>query len=312
MTERKSVQFRIDESLAEIDALIDSQLERGPVDDYSMNYYPEQAGRCPWCTEGWHGLPITKAMQGMRAYGHVDEDYTYASDDSGWLCPGSDYYGPIHPSGYWCKEDREQWANRLADFPTPQRRELSDRSGYTLRDVELLRSRHHRGLYQQSRSDYRHTRTNTIKRYRFDPSDWRNWRISMEHDQDIDELYAFGRPDRSILRSSRTYLEIEYEGRLEVQHGMTIPEQFISEWTLTGTRSDQVLWARLRSWRVEIKQIILYAHTPEHRLEEPSRYDEARRPNEPQYIDVDTYANPLELVWWNEFWKELGDAPEQP
>jgi hypothetical protein len=133
----------------------------------------------------------------------------------------------------------------------------------------------------------------------------------MEHDTEYDDLYRFGNP-RRMITSHRTFLEIQYEGRLQMPPSMPrIPDDQISEYTITGTHQDQTLWVALRPWRVEIKQVILYAHTPDSPLEVPSQYDETRRPNEPQYIDVDTYANPLDVVWWNDFWKELGDAPEQ-
>lgn len=57
-----------DEVIADIDALIDEQLQIGPVDDYNVDRYD----RCHRCGDTWHGL---KNYLG---------------------CPGSDVEGPLH------------------------------------------------------------------------------------------------------------------------------------------------------------------------------------------------------------------------
>lgn len=77
----------------DIDALVDEQMAGGEPRggfDYGDPDYP----RCPHCSEGWHGLKITRRMREMRWGGAFDEDYRYAADDSEVLCPGSDFIGP--------------------------------------------------------------------------------------------------------------------------------------------------------------------------------------------------------------------------
>ncbi|WP_052740967.1 hypothetical protein [Rhodococcus erythropolis] len=95
-----------DNIIDQIDALVDEQLsgysERSGY-DYNVNQQ-----KCWHCGEDWHGLKITARMREMRnAFWSgcgcdlcqadsdgVDPDYSYATDDSEVLCPGSDFIGP--------------------------------------------------------------------------------------------------------------------------------------------------------------------------------------------------------------------------
>ena len=91
----------------DVDSYIDQQLARG---DRSQSFHGEQMRRCRWCPEPWHGLPITKKMREMRdnpyaldefGYPIMDPNYSYAEDDSDWICPGSDFHGPETPNRSW-------------------------------------------------------------------------------------------------------------------------------------------------------------------------------------------------------------------
>lgn len=113
--------------IADIDALIDEQLEAGePINGY--DYGDPQHPKCSHCHRDWHGLAITERIERLRddwqraqnrnSFGcgcfvcvsvfgdrEVDQDaldaaaraldeYRYATDDSEILCPGSDFIGP--------------------------------------------------------------------------------------------------------------------------------------------------------------------------------------------------------------------------
>ncbi|MCX2753098.1 hypothetical protein [Gordonia sp. 4N] len=110
--------------LADIDALIDEQLDAGePVGGY--DYDDPDFPKCGHCRGDWHGLAITERMQEMRWRGAVDADYRYSQDDSPVVCPGSEFIGPLTasmapqepPAGCTC------WACRLsrtvAQWPVP-------------------------------------------------------------------------------------------------------------------------------------------------------------------------------------------------
>lgn len=78
----------VDDTIANIDALIDEQLAEGePAGGFDDGdpAFP----RCPHCGSHWHGLPITYRMVIMGKLGWMPDDYTYASDDSPIWCPGS-------------------------------------------------------------------------------------------------------------------------------------------------------------------------------------------------------------------------------
>lgn len=117
-----------DDILDEISRLVDDQLEAGDQSDsyYGSQYRQEQP--CPWCSEGWHFLPITVRMQEMRAgayavdefgQGIVDPDYSYRTDDSGIICPGSEYHGPMHKTRTWDKQSRERAEKRTVGAYAP-------------------------------------------------------------------------------------------------------------------------------------------------------------------------------------------------
>lgn len=111
----------------EIDALVDEQLSGYHARsgyDYNVNQ-----DRCWHCGEDWHGLRITVRMEEMRdAFWSgcrcdlcqqdsdgVDPDYSYATDDSEVLCPGSDFIGP------WATKrqiERMRTARFLGDAPS--------------------------------------------------------------------------------------------------------------------------------------------------------------------------------------------------
>lgn len=79
-----------------IDELVDEQLEDGEhISDYLTgdHTYP----RCPHCGRHWHGLRITERIATMYSWGHYDNDYTVADDDSPVVCEGSDFIGPQRP-----------------------------------------------------------------------------------------------------------------------------------------------------------------------------------------------------------------------
>ncbi|SHU54488.1 hypothetical protein [Mycobacteroides abscessus] len=81
-----------------IDALVDEQLEQERSGyDHNINQV-----NCPHCGRDWHGLPITQAIERMRALGQYDEKYDATQDDSPILCPGSEFIGPIPLSGVYC------------------------------------------------------------------------------------------------------------------------------------------------------------------------------------------------------------------
>lgn len=88
----------------DIDALIDAQLARGPVDECNVNRYD----RCPHCDRDWHGMAITERIEEMRWRGRYDEDYRVADDDSRVICPGSDFIGPMPPPLFEAELERRQ------------------------------------------------------------------------------------------------------------------------------------------------------------------------------------------------------------
>lgn len=79
--------------LDRIDALVDGQLDGGEPEtgyDFDDPDFPV----CPHCQRDWHGLAITVRIERMRNYGVFDPNYKYSEDDSGVVCPGSDFIGP--------------------------------------------------------------------------------------------------------------------------------------------------------------------------------------------------------------------------
>ena len=116
-----------------IDELVDWQLEGG---DRSDSFHGEQFREnhpCVWCGQEWHFLPITEEMERMRrgsyardefGYGIVDPSYSYRDDESGILCPGSEFYGPPDKWGTWDKQRREKAQSprqgRTYNPPTPR------------------------------------------------------------------------------------------------------------------------------------------------------------------------------------------------
>ena len=79
-----------------IDALVDEQLAGGEPEngfDFNDPDYP----RCPHCDRNWHGLPITNKIATMYSWRQFDPEYSYADDDSGVVCEGSDFIGPRRP-----------------------------------------------------------------------------------------------------------------------------------------------------------------------------------------------------------------------
>lgn len=123
---------REDSVLDEIDKLVDWQLSGGDQSDsYHGNGFRHDLP-CPWCREGYHFLPITYAMQEMRAgsyatdefgAGIVDPDYDYRRDDSPILCPGSEFHGPKDRYGTWDKQSRERASKRSSSSSRPRYQE---------------------------------------------------------------------------------------------------------------------------------------------------------------------------------------------
>ena len=93
----------------DIDALVDEQLEGGPVDDYNADRYD----RCPHCDRHRHGLKITERVAHMYSWGEFDKDYRAADDNSRVLCEGSDFIGPM-PSENNPYVEANQWARNAA------------------------------------------------------------------------------------------------------------------------------------------------------------------------------------------------------
>ena len=88
----------------QIDALVDEQLAN--FDNRSGYDHSVNQERCR-CGRDWHGLPITKRMDGMRSFGEFDPGYVYAEDDSPVMCVGSNTPGPWRQAGLW----------QLPDYP---------------------------------------------------------------------------------------------------------------------------------------------------------------------------------------------------
>ncbi|MFC4373283.1 hypothetical protein ACFO5K_04140 [Nocardia halotolerans] len=75
--------------------------------DWQMSNHANRSGydynvgqdKCPhsWCSDDFHGLPITSRMREMRGWGHMDPDYRYADDTTDVLCPGSEFVGEFTP-----------------------------------------------------------------------------------------------------------------------------------------------------------------------------------------------------------------------
>lgn len=108
---------REDDILLDIDRLVDDSLERGERSDTFHGERYRANHPCPWCSEGWHFLPITERMAQMRAgsyavdefgAGIIDPDYRHADDTSAVLCPGSEFHGPEHFTKQWDKQRRER------------------------------------------------------------------------------------------------------------------------------------------------------------------------------------------------------------
>lgn len=76
-----------------IDELVNDQLANyGNRSGYDNNVNQDL---CPHCDREWHGLRITARIEQMRSFGHFDESYRYADDDSEVLCEGSEFIGPM-------------------------------------------------------------------------------------------------------------------------------------------------------------------------------------------------------------------------
>jgi hypothetical protein len=82
----------------QIDILVDEQLAN--YDNRSGYDHDVNQERCR-CGRDWHGLPITKRIDGMRSFGEFDPGYVYAEDDSPVMCVGSNTPGPWRQSGLW-------------------------------------------------------------------------------------------------------------------------------------------------------------------------------------------------------------------
>lgn len=120
---------REDSVLDEIDRLVDDSIARG---DRSQSFHGEQMrvhAACPWCPEPWHFLPITANLLAMRngsygrdefGYGIVDPDYSYRDDESGVVCPGSEFHGPRDRYGTWDKQSRERAQERSSRSSAPR------------------------------------------------------------------------------------------------------------------------------------------------------------------------------------------------
>ncbi len=100
--------------LDEIAQLVDDSLARGDQSDSFRGTGFRQNHPCPWCSEGWHFLPITERMrEGEYAtdefgQGIVDPSYSYQTDQSAVICPGSEFHGPEHKTRMWDKQRRER------------------------------------------------------------------------------------------------------------------------------------------------------------------------------------------------------------
>ena len=146
-----------------IDALVDEQLAN--YDNRSGYDHNVNQERCR-CGRDWHGLPITKRIDGMRSFGEFDPGYVYAEDDSPVMCVGSNTPGPWRQVGLWQLPDDPfgdmgwlddsiartfsssavtSYMNRIrermdSDFQMPGRHEIADGRPYMVdRDFQLAR-----------------------------------------------------------------------------------------------------------------------------------------------------------------------------
>ncbi|WP_155288353.1 hypothetical protein [Rhodococcoides fascians] len=146
-----------------IDALVDEQLAN--YDNRSGYDHDVNQERCR-CGRDWHGLPITKRIDGMRSFGEFDPGYVYAEDDSPVMCVGSNTPGPWRQVGMWQLPDYPfddmgwlddsmartfsssavtSYMNRIrermdSDFQMPGRHEIADGRPYMVdRDFQLAR-----------------------------------------------------------------------------------------------------------------------------------------------------------------------------
>ncbi|MFC8182424.1 hypothetical protein ACFULT_26430 [Rhodococcus sp. NPDC057297] len=91
-----------DDIIDRIDALVDEQLAN--YDNRSGYDHNINQDRCR-CGRDWHGLPITKHIDRMRALGRFDSQYSYDTDESTVMCVGSNTPGPWRESlvydGIW-------------------------------------------------------------------------------------------------------------------------------------------------------------------------------------------------------------------
>lgn len=76
-----------DDEYLRISALVDEQLA------HRTTASPE---KCK-CGDSWHGLPITEKMREMRSKGAIERGYSYITDTSRVLCPGTHAAGTNPP-----------------------------------------------------------------------------------------------------------------------------------------------------------------------------------------------------------------------
>src|SRR6478735_3827198 len=161
---------REDSVLDDIDRLVDESLARGDQSDDWRGARHRVEQSCPWCSDGWHFLPITENMRRMRmgsyardefGQGIVDPDYSYKDDTSEIICPGSEFHGPEHKTKTWDKQRRER-----VEAVRPVR--VARRSRPTNTRPSLPPGRR--------------------RRVRF-IGPFENWVLALEEERDIEELY---------------------------------------------------------------------------------------------------------------------------
>ena len=108
--------------IADIDALISEQLDRGPVDNYDVNRYPD----CNLCPHDWHGQPCANFYcHCERSTGEVPAPTTF---DPKWRTREGSFHIE-HVDGTVCIDTVE--SVRYTDD--------RDGRGYTLADIEAMR-----------------------------------------------------------------------------------------------------------------------------------------------------------------------------